>query len=307
MKRIAAIDIGSNAIRFAVAEVGRSRRLRVIRKLREPVRLGEDVFSRGYLSPKTIQKVLKSLRKLRRIADTLGIREVSAVATSAVRDARNRDQLVWMARQSTGVHLQVITGKEEARLLQRAVRSTQKLAAGTFLFLDLGGGSLELTVWRDGHEIATESFQLGTVRILRQLKARKLSEKALPQLIKSEMAPVRRFVRKNLQGTPDQCLGTGGNLECLGKLRVSLLNRPSLNHLSDLELSKIVRHLQSMSISDRVRYLKLRQDRADVILPAALIVLATMRAAGLKQLTLPHVGLREGLLLELAQVSALPK
>lgn len=304
---IAAIDVGSNAIRLVVGELDRHGDIKVVKKVREPVRLGEDVFAKGEISRKTLEKALESFKKFHRIMQEHGVICSKAVATIALREAADRDLFIDEIKKATGIQIEVISGLEEGRLIFSAVENRINLREQVSLLIDIGGGSVELTVADHGRPFATQTFKLGTVRLLQLLRERGLKEKHLRTVINENIEPVRIFLnshKKRMQF--DQAIGTGGNFECLGKLRVALLQKNSIFSISRDEIQRIVERLESMSMKERIHNLRLRPDRADVIIPASLVTLAIMDAAEIDLLMVPYVGLRDGILSEIsaAQIAA---
>lgn len=298
---IAAIDVGSNAIRLVIGELDRYGDIKILKKVREPVRLGQDVFATGQISPKAREKAIGAFRKFQKLMQDHGVTRAKAVATSAVRESGDRDLLIQEIKNATGISVEVIDGLEEGRLIFSAVEHRLNLHERDSLLIDIGGGSVELTIADYGKPIATQTFKLGTLRLLQMLREKNLKERNLRELINERMTPTRTFLashRKRLQF--DQAIGTGGNFECLGKLRVALLQKSSIFSMTRDELSQIATHLESMSMKDRIQFLRLRPDRADVVIPAALVTLAVMDAADIDLLMVPYVGLRDGLLSELS-------
>lgn len=300
METLAAIDIGSNAIRLVIGEIDHYGDIRILKKIREPVRLGADVFSLGGLSPKTREKALATFVKFRDILGSYGVRHYRAVATSALREARDRDEFVSQTLAATGIRLDIIDGIEEGKLIFSAVNHRVDLHDKTALLIDIGGGSVELTLVDDAECVATQTFKLGTVRLLESLNARGLKEKHLPQLLDEVLGPARIFLNELKQNyRVELAVGTGGNFECLGKLRVALLHKTSIFSMTRKELGDLAEHLLTMSLKERIQFLRLRPDRADVVVPAALVTKAVMEIAETELLTIPYVGLRDGILSEL--------
>lgn len=300
VETIAAIDIGSNAIRLIIGETDPFGDIRILKKVREPVRLGEDSFGSGEISAKTFEKATTAFLKFKDLLSANGVRHVKAVATSALREARNRDSFVQEIKRASGIPIEVIDGIEEGRLIFSAVAHRVNLEDSTALLIDIGGGSVELTVAIDGSPVGTQTFKLGTVRLLQLLQQRGLKEKNLEELIAEQIGPARSFLQNQTRkGGIDFAIGTGGNLECLGKLRVSLLHKSSIFSMTRAELNEIVTHLQSLTVKERIQYLRLRPDRADVVIPAALVTKTVMEIANIERLSIPYVGLRDGLLAEL--------
>ncbi len=301
MQTIAAIDIGSNAIRLVVAKVNAQSEIRLIKKFREPVRLGEDVFSQGAISAKTVEKAVRAFQNFRQFMKDQNVAYAKAVATSAVREATNRDEFVKKIKDTTGIQIEIIDGREEARLIYSAVASKVDLQMQNSVLIDIGGGSVELTVTDHQTIVASESFRLGTVRLLNLLKERKLKEKQIKSVFLEHFPPIQKFLEIHTKDCKiTSAIGTGGNFECLGKLRVALLNKTSVHSMTFMELHQIYEHLLSMSVRERIKFLRLRPDRADVIVPAALLAQEIMAATPVHTLMVPYVGLRDGILTELS-------
>lgn len=298
--RLAAIDVGSNAIRLVIGEMEASGEIRTLKKYREGIRLGKDTFSQGSISKKCIDRTLETFEKFKGFLKEHNVRHVRAVATSAMREAANAKALVAEIAKTTGIKVEVIDGMEEGRLIFSAVANRVDLDGSRSTLIDVGGGSVEITI-AEGLKIkASQSFPLGTVRMLEALENRGLKEKHLPMVIEESFRPVRTFLRDQLKGkSVDFAIGTGGNFECLGKLRVALLSKTSIYSMTFDELSELTDHLASMTVKERIQFLRLKNDRADVIVPAALVTMAIMEAIPTDTLNVPFVGLRDGILASL--------
>jgi exopolyphosphatase/guanosine-5'-triphosphate,3'-diphosphate pyrophosphatase len=301
MQNIAAIDIGSNAIRLVIGRVDEHGDIQALKKAREPVRLGKDAFGEGAISPKTVAKALAVFKKFSAMLKECDVRRYRAVGTAALREAKNREFFVQQAKAASGLSIDVIDGAEEAGLIFSAVSHRVNLADKTALLIDIGGGSVELTVSVSGRARASQTFKLGAVRLLQLMADRGWKERQLRDHLGRAMADAQAFLAEALRGEEvDLCIGTGGNFECLGKLRVALLHRNSIFSMTRDELSQLIEHLIGMSIKERVQFLRLRPDRADVVVPAALVTQEVMRMARSEVLFVPYVGLRDGLMAELA-------
>ena len=295
--RLAAIDVGSNAIRLVIGEVEASGEIRVLKKYREGVRLGKDTFSEGSISKKCAERTLETFEKFKVFLKEHGVKHVRAVGTSALREASNSKSLVSDIFKLTGIKVEVIDGLEEGRLIFSAVCARVDLVGSRSVLIDIGGGSVEVTIAEGAVIKATQSFPLGTVRLLETLEARGLKEKHLPTVIEENFKPLRTFLRDQLKGKAvDFAIGTGGNFECLGKLRVALLSKTSIYSMTFEELTELTDHLASMSVKERIQYLRLKNDRADVVVPAALLTLTIMESIPTDTLNVPFVGLRDGIL-----------
>lgn len=297
---ISAIDIGSNAIRMIVGEV-RDQRLHVVKKFRAPVRLGKDVFHDGEISEKVLKETEKAFERFAEINKKFKVEHCRAVATSAVREARNRQSLVGRILKQSRIQIEVIDGIEEARLIHAAVRREVDLNRRRLLLIDIGGGSVEVTFSEGGLMSATQSFPMGTVRLLQFLEKRKLDEKGLRVIMGEFVTPLSRYIESHADTTGlELAVGTGGNLECMGRLKVQLLGRTPNTFVSLSELVLISRRLESLTVKERIEKLELRPDRADVIVPAVLLVKTILRQAGVEKILIPGVGLRDGLLWSVA-------
>lgn len=300
MERLAAVDIGSNAIRLVIGQIDDHGDISVLKKFREPVRLGEDVFSKGEISEKTSEKALAAFIRFRNRIKEGQIKHVRAVATSALREAKNRDEFIASVKKASGLSIEVIDGLEEGRLIYSAVSHRVNLNDKVALLIDIGGGSVELTVVDHGARKATQSFKMGTVRILQLIQQRGLKEGSARLVIDELMGPAREFIAKQTEKFHiDIAVGTGGNFETLGKLRVALLHKNSIFSMYSSEVADLAAHLETMSLKERIQFLRLRPDRADVIVPAAHLTRAVMDAAQTEVLVIPYVGLRDGILTEM--------
>lgn len=302
MLKISAIDVGSNAMRMAVGEVDDHWRVHVIENVRLPVRLGGDVFGQGVLQNETIQQAEEAFLRFKHLAETHGVQRLRAVATSAAREAVNGDLLMDRIRRTSGVELEIISGEEEARLIHQAVVHALRLKNKRTLLIDIGGGSVEVTVSNGQSIISTESYNMGTVRLLEKLDDGKKPKHTFGKLVREYAEAARYRIERDLGDEKIQvCAGTGGNVEEIGRLRQKLFKGDSDRLITMSELEKLIERLSGMSVSERMRKLRLRPDRADVILPASIVLHMVAREAGVKQIAIPNVGLKDGILLDLAE------
>jgi exopolyphosphatase / guanosine-5'-triphosphate,3'-diphosphate pyrophosphatase len=307
METLAAIDIGSNAIRLVIGEMDDYGDIKILKKVREPVRLGQDVFATGEISQKTFEKAVASFLKFKDLMRSHGVNRAKAVGTSALRECKDRKSFIEAVKKASGIEIEVIDGIEEGRLIFSAVAHKVHLEDRTALLIDIGGGSVELTVADHGKPCATRTFKLGTVRLLQMLSEKSLKESDLSELLQKHLDPVRSFMATQSKGRHfDLTIGTGGNFECLGKLRVALLQKSSIFSMTRRELDELIAHLSSMSIKERIQFLRLRPDRADVVVPAAIVTSAIMDIAKIEVLMIPYVGLRDGILSDLGAAGAKP-
>lgn len=301
-KRFAAIDIGSNAIRMIIAEYT-PKGFRPLKKYRIPIRLGADVFEKGKISGKNLKAAARAFKQFEEISRKAHVSRIRAVGTSALRESKNRNAFIELIRRKSGIGIEVIDGVEEAKLIHLAVAKELHLEGHQSLLIDIGGGSVELTFSESTQIISTKSFPFGTVRTLNLLKKRNLSEAQLSLIVGDFIPPLSEFLRSSTHSFPlDFAIGTGGNLEALGRLKSKILRRSSRGLITFQELELIIQKIRSLSIKDRIEKLDLRADRADVIIPAAIMVQTTMRLAQVEKILIPFVGLKDGLLWSILEV-----
>lgn len=294
--KYSAIDIGSNAIRMIVGELENSE-MKIIKKLRAPVRLGKDVFMNGAISDKNLAEAEEAFQKFAKTNREYKVTRCRAVATSAVREAKNKVNFVKSIFTASKIQIEVIDGVEEARLVHNAIRKEIDLENKRVLSIDVGGGSVEITFSENGMMSATESFPMGTVRILDQMSRRKLNETQINVIMGDFVAPLTNYLDSHIAAERLHfAVGTGGNLECMAQLKGLILKKNPTTYITVRELHDIAEKLKSLSYKDRMEKLELRPDRADVILPATLLVLTALRLAHVDKIVIPNVGLRDGLL-----------
>jgi len=298
----AAIDIGSNAMRLHIAGPDTQAGLKTIHYHRESVRLGHDAFTRRRLSEETMEEALQAFETFRSMIALYPVQTIRAVGTSALRDSGNADELVHRIKDKTDIEIEVISGEEEARLIHLSVHHhVPDMNKMKTLLLDIGGGSIEVTLAKHGDIVAMESFRMGTVRLL-ELFRDTSGDVEKPKIMNEYIASMQQKVHEEMAGMRiDLCIGTGGNIEALGELGVSLLGNDSNNRLSYKDIRKLLKHLQSMSYEERIDRLGLRPDRADVIIPAAIILKSIVKLARPATLLVPSAGLADGVLLDLLQ------
>lgn len=291
-RNLAAIDIGSNAIRLVLALKSKDR-IQILKKYRVALRLGQDVFQTGVISAATSQHLSETFREFQKILEQHKIQKERAVATSALREAQNQKQILRQIHKDSGIHVELINGIEEARLVFLAVKKRIHLERHHALLMDIGGGSVEISVSHQAHLVATKSFPYGTVRTLQRLQ--KQSPK---NYYKEFQNQVEDFLKVHPHRF-DFLVGTGGNLDTFARLKKMLLKNKNPAHISIQELRLLQKKLDLMSYDERISKLKLRPDRADVIVPAIHLTLTLMKAFQIQSLLLPQVGLKEGILLTL--------
>lgn len=298
--RAGAIDIGSNAIRLLTVEVSAPGEWRQLESSRLSLRLGHEVFLNGRLSPATMNEAVAGLSRFREIMGSLGISRYRAVATSAIRESRNGREFARRARNETGIDVEIINGAEEARIVYLAVRRRIPLGGGTWLLVDLGGGSLEVSLITENGIISTESRAVGSVRLLEELKGNPEEPQAFARLLEEYISSFRfgsSLRLENISGL----IATGGNIESLARLGRAEERGPGVSALSLERLGEITVTLLGLSYRERVVRLGLNEDRADVIVPAAVIYSRIAELAGAKEFLVPNVGVREGLILDIIE------
>lgn len=297
--RVAAVDIGSNAIRLTAAEfLDRSQHVE-LHYQRVPVRLGHSAFLTGRLTSRNMDMAVEALASFRRLVDTFGVVRHRVVATSAVRESRNGGELAERVRRESGLQLETITGSEEARLVWLAVRDRIQLE-GRWMLVDLGGGSLEVSeVWQDGIEW-TESHTMGTVRLLEQLGGTSSDSVTRLDRLIGEYARTLRIPSLTDEGL-EGLIATGGNIEALAELAGCEPDDAGVSRLSLAALREARERLADLDVQGRIDAFDLRQDRADVILPAAHVYERVAELAGANEIVVPHVGVKDGVLLDLVE------
>ncbi len=303
---IAAIDVGSNAIRMVVARPNSGGGLEILESTRLPVRLGQDVFTGGQMGESLMQAALDAFLRFRTIADQFEVGQLRSVATSALREAENGELLIDRIARQTGIQVELISGEEEARLIHLGVSKALDLSGKRAVLIDIGGGSVEVTIARGDEILSSESYPMGTVRLLQRLG----SNSGLPniKLLREYTESARRRIDRELRGQRvDLCVGTGGNLEEMGLLRKRLFKRDSDELITLDELNTLIEKLSEMSVDERMKKLDLRPDRADVILPACMVVHMIAREARVGEIKIPGVGLKDGVLWDMLPLALGPR
>lgn len=283
--KIAAIDIGTNACRLLISEVipvqdGQTK-FNKLNLVRIPLRLGFDVFETGEISKEKRGMLFQSMKAYSHIMNAYGVTKHIAVATSAMRDAKNRKEIVQKVFLETGINIQIISGDFEASLIYES-HIAEKLDQDTnYLYVDVGGGSTELTLISKGQLIFKESFNIGTIRLLKD----QVSD-ADWDYMKSTLKEATKEYSKLL------AIGTGGNIN-----KVFSLSKRKDGKTLDLDLLKsYYKEFSSCTLEERIQLYQLREDRADVIVPALLIYTQVMKWASINEILVPKIGLVDGLI-----------
>ena len=288
--RLAAIDIGSNAARLLITEVneqhGSKPLFNKLNLIRVPLRLGFDVFESGMISPGKEDMIIKTLQSYKYLLEVYGVTFYKACATSAMRDATNAQHIITKVEEETGIKIEVLTGDEEALVIYENHIAENMDADRSYLYIDVGGGSTELTLFSNNEVVFKQSFDIGTIRLLKN------------QVQESQWNRMKDFIRDNIKLHRELvAIGTGGNINKIFSLSKKKDGKP-LN----IELLKdYFKEFSSFSLADRMRIYKFREDRADVIVPALQIFVNVMRWANAAEIFVPKIGLADGLIQHLYQ------
>lgn len=287
-------------MRIVIAESSSDSSYSIIHTAREPVRLGEDAFRLGKLSIQIQDKAVMAANRFARVIKQFKVSAVRVVATSAMRESRNGSELIERIKKTTGFPVEVIAGEEEARLVHLAVSSKVRLLRRTALLIDVGGGSVEVTVVVRGNVVRAESLRLGTVRLLNTIARGDHQQRAIQRLVRNYARNMRRQLPSSvLRKGFDVCVGTGGNLECLGDLRRVIHGRTDTSRITLKELTGVIEELKPLKVAERCARYGLRLDRADVIMPAAYVIHALLTEVNVKEIEIPRVGLKDGVIIDL--------
>ncbi len=286
------IDVGSNALRLSIGSPTPKGRIKLFVNERDPIRLGAETFTKGEISGATCKRVITAFKNYKRIFDDHKILGYRAVATSAVREAKNGKDLIQEILEKTKIRLEIISGEEEANLIYLALSNALGYPMGPCAFMDIGGGSVEIILSDRGQIKIARTLRIGTVRLMKLAQDNVYDRDFFANLVRETLEQIPRTNIK-IAG------GCGGNVARIGKLRKIILDKKNENEVSQPELEEIIERLFSTTYEERIEKFKMRPDRADVILPASIIVLEFMRYFRIDQLEIPETGLKEGVLLDL--------
>ncbi|MDR2476101.1 MAG: ethanolamine ammonia-lyase reactivating factor EutA [Bacteroidales bacterium] len=285
----AGIDIGSNAIRLLIATPFRNETAIEVKKsllIRIPVRLGEDVFTEGKIGEKKIGQLIEALTGFKHIMLAYNVVNFRAFATSAMREAANNRRVVRKIHEESGIEVEIIEGEREADLICSAGATVTANVRGeiNYMYVDVGGGSTEITIFHDNRKVASRSFQLGAVRILSQGENQQLLNELVNWI--SEIVKLYK---------PDAIVGTGGNINKIHKI----INKKKDAPIFRTEIHALYEKLKQMSLTDRIEKMQLNPSRADVIVPAMQLFLHIMQVANIQAVFVPKVGLADGIVQQL--------
>jgi exopolyphosphatase/guanosine-5'-triphosphate,3'-diphosphate pyrophosphatase len=282
--KLSAIDIGSNAARLLITEVVKSAdgkpQFNKLNLVRVPLRLGFDVFDQQKISQDREDMFIKTMRAYRDLMDVYDVKYYRACATSAMRDATNSKQIIQKVKKETGIEIHIISGSEEASLIYENHIAENMDTQNSYLYIDVGGGSTELTFFSNNQLVFKESFNIGTIRLLKN------------QVDESPWANMKNFIKEKTKGFPNVvAIGSGGNINKVFSLSKKKDGKPlTLELLKDYH-----KELSSFTVPERMRLYNLREDRADVIVPALSIYINVMRWANTEVIFVPKIGLADGL------------
>jgi len=283
--KLAAIDIGSNACRLLIDEVIKNPQGKTdfvkVSLVRVPLRLGFDVFEMGEISPQRESNLIKTILSYKLLLEVYEVKHLKACATSAMRDARNSVEILQRVKDETGIDIKIISGQEEASYIYENHVADNMSKDETYLYIDVGGGSTELTFFSDGKLAAKESFNIGTIRLLKN------------QVSENEWDAMKDFIKNHKAGYHHiTAIGSGGNIN-----KIFTLSKRKEGKSLNLELLRnYYKEFSSLSVAERMSLYKFREDRADVIVPALLIYINVMRWAETEEIFVPKIGLADGLI-----------
>jgi exopolyphosphatase/guanosine-5'-triphosphate,3'-diphosphate pyrophosphatase len=287
--RFAAIDIGSNAVRLLIAniietEAGYSYKKDTL--LRIPLRLGDDAFINNKLSEKKIKELSQTMLAFRNLLDVFKVSHYLAYATSAMREAENGQEVIKRIKKEANIKIEIITGNIEAKMIYSSHIEQTLDQKKNYVYVDVGGGSTEISFFVKNKVVASHSFNIGTIRMLDNKDT------------EAEWDRMKEFLKaktKNIK--PLLAIGTGGNINKLHRLS----GEKDATPLTFNKIKSLYNYLNGFSLKDRIQVLDLNQDRADVIIPAAEIYMTVMKYANAKIIYVPKVGLVDGIIVHLIE------
>ena len=283
--RLAAIDIGSNAARLLISDVSINNgktEFNKINLVRVPLRLGFDVFEKKEISPQKTKMIIHTIKAYKHLIEAYDVQHLKAAATSAMRDAVNAQEIIDQVQRETGISIEVISGGSEASLIYENHIAENLDKDHAYLYIDVGGGSTELTFFAGNKLLFSASFNIGTIRLLKD------------QVTESQWDNMKDFIKKETRDYFSNiiAIGSGGNIN-----KIFSVSKRKEGKSLPLELLKdYYKEFSSFSLPDRMRLYKLREDRADVIVPALLIYINVMRWANAPEIYVPKIGLADGLI-----------
>ena len=283
--KLAAIDIGSNAARLLISEVlvdnKNNPTFNKLNLFRVPLRLGFDVFDNNIISSEKTDMLVQTLKAFRHLINAYQVDAIKACATSAMRDASNAKSILKIAKNETGLDIEIISGDTEANLVYENHVAENMEKGHSYMYIDVGGGSTEVSFFSNGKLVFKESFNIGTIRILKEM------------VTDSNWDQMKETIKQSTKNFKDiVAIGSGGNIN-----KVFSMSKKKDGKPIDLDLLKdYYKELNALSIKERITKHNLRNDRADVIVPALLIYINVMRWSGATEIYVPKIGLADGLI-----------
>ncbi|WP_162128374.1 Ppx/GppA phosphatase family protein [Flavobacterium phycosphaerae] len=284
IKKYAAIDIGSNAMRLLIANVveqpDKETQFNKSALIRVPIRLGQDAFTVGEISDENINRMIDAMKAFKLLMKVYKVERYKACATSAMREAYNGKDVADIIREKSEIDIEIIDGKSEAAIIASSDLHNFLKTDQTYLYVDVGGGSTEFSLFSEGKMVASKSFKNGTVRLLNNM---------VTDIVWQEIEKWIKTVTEDYDNIT--MIGSGGNINRLFKMSGKLQDKP----LSFLYLNSQYQYLNSLSYEQRIAELAMNTDRADVIIPATRIYLNAMKWSGARHLYVPKIGLSDGI------------
>lgn len=282
---LGAIDIGSNAARLLISEAALYKNGTVdytkLTLLRIPLRLGFEVFEKGIISAEKQKQVLDTMKAYKLLMDIYKVESYRACATSAMRDAKNGKQIIAEVLKETGINIEIIAGQEEANIIYETHIAENLSTGKSYLYIDVGGGSTEVTLFADNKIAFKESFNIGTIRLLNK------------SVTDEQWNHMKWYIKTHTAGLqPLVAIGSGGNINKIFSLSKKKEGKPLTLEL----LKDYCRELSASTVEERMHLYNFRADRADVIVPALEIFVAIMRWSGAAEIYVPRIGLADGLI-----------
>ena len=285
--KFSAIDIGTNAARLLVGEVVEGSSKSFVKKIsytRIPLRLGDDVFSTGTVGAKKRSDLIKTMQAFKIISDIFEVNRLRAVATSAMREAENGSRIVHEIRSDLEIDIQIISGSEEAELILGTFMLLGLDRGNPFAVIDVGGGSTEVNIFKGGEKVASKSFQVGTIRLLKG------------KMKKNIWSDITDWISASIDPNEDYLIfGTGGNINKTHKL----LGLSSEAPIELIEMTKLHEVMRVLTAEDRMKRFQLRPDRADVIVPALDIYIRILNNFKASSIFVPRIGLSDGMIYQM--------
>ncbi len=285
IKKYAAIDIGSNAVRLLISNIieekGKPTRFKKNSLVRVPIRLGEDVFLNQRITDKNTIRLIDTMLAFNLLMKSHNVVEYKACATSAMREAKNGNKIATLIKEKSNISVDIIGGEEEAAIIAATDLKQYIKEENNYLYVDVGGGSTEFTIFNHGRVVSSKSFKIGTVRLLKDIVSHDIWQE------------MENWIKENVkQYSKIDIIGSGGNINKIFKLSGKQIGRP----LTYFYLSSFYHKINNFSYEERITELDLNQDRADVILLATRIYLSAMKWSGAKYIYVPKIGLADGII-----------